>query len=114
MRFSRSKLALIALNVAWLATLSHFLAQRTRTSNPEAQVQFVTNYVPMFKSAQKAVVTNVAVPTNDFRWAQLEAEDYRDYVGRLRSIGCPEQTIRDIIIADVDKLLAPKLQAEVS
>jgi hypothetical protein len=32
-------------------------------------------------------------------------------VARLRSIGCPEQTIRDIVIADVDKLLAPKMQA---
>jgi hypothetical protein len=29
----------------------------------------------------------------------------------LRAIGCPEQTIRDIVIADIDKLLAPKMQA---
>ncbi len=111
MKFSRSTLALIALNVAWLAALSHFLARRAEKSHSEAQIQVVTNYVRVFKSAQKAVVTNVVAATNDFRWAQLEAEDYRDYVARLRSIGCPEQTIRDIIIADVDKLLAPKLQA---
>ncbi|HWN94811.1 MAG TPA: hypothetical protein VNT99_07250 [Methylomirabilota bacterium] len=111
MKFSRSTLALIALNVAWLAALSHFLARRAATADSETPVQFVTNYVPVFKSARPAVVTNVVAATNDFRWAQLEAEDYRDYVARLRSIGCPEQTIRDIIIADVDKLLAPKLQA---
>ena len=111
MKLSRSTLALIALNVAWLAVLSHFLARRAATSTADSPVQFVTNYVSVFKSAQKAVVTNVVATTNDFRWAQLEAEDYRDYVARLRAIGCPEQTIRDIIIADVDKLLAPKLQA---
>jgi hypothetical protein len=111
MKLSRSTFVLIALNVAWLATLSHFLARRNGSPSSEAQVQVVTNYVPVFKAAQKPLVTNAVPATNDFRWAQLEAEDYRDYVARLRSIGCPEQTIRDIIIADVDKLLAPKLQA---
>ena len=54
--------------------------------------------------------TYVAV-TNEFKWAQLESEDYRTYIARLRAIGCPEQTIRDIVIADLDKLLAPRLQA---
>jgi hypothetical protein len=42
-----------------------------------------------------------------FRWAQLESEDYRDYIDRLRQIGCPEQTIRDLVIADLDSLMAP-------
>jgi hypothetical protein len=46
-----------------------------------------------------------------FKWAQLESEDYRTYIKRLRDIGCPEQTIRDIIIADLDKLMAPKFIA---
>ena len=111
MKVSRSTLALMALNIAWLAALSYFLARRVGTSNTEAKVEFVTNYVPVAKSARAAMVTNVVVATNDFRWAQLESEDYRAYIDRLRSIGCPEQTIRDIVIADVDKLLAPKMQA---
>src|SRR3954469_6923677 len=59
------------------------------------------------------VVTNVQreVVTNNFQWAQLESEDYRTYIARLRSIGCPEQTIRDLIIADLDKVLAPRVQS---
>src|SRR5258707_1361896 len=58
------------------------------------------------------VITNVQreVITNAFQWAQLESEDYRTYIARLRSIGCPEQTIRDVIIADLDKVLAPRVQ----
>ena len=111
MKFSGTTLALIALNVAWLATLSYFVARRGATSSSRTEVQVVTNRVPVFKSTRPTIVTNVIATTNDFRWAQLEAEDYRDYVVRLRSIGCPEQTIRDIIIADVDKLLAPKMHA---
>jgi hypothetical protein len=55
--------------------------------------------------------TPTAASTNTLRWAQLEAEDYPTYIARLRSIGCPEQTIRDIIIADVDKLMAPQVLA---
>jgi hypothetical protein len=53
----------------------------------------------------------VVVVTNELKWAQLESEDYKTYIARLRSIGCPEQTIRDIIIADLDKLLAPQIAA---
>ena len=44
----------------------------------------------------------VAIPA--FDWRTVESEDYRKYISNLRSIGCPEQTIRDIIIADVNKL----------
>src|SRR5262249_13505646 len=52
-----------------------------------------------------------ARPSRLFSWAQLESEDYKTYIARLRAIGCPEQTIRDIIIADLDKLLAPEIRA---
>lgn len=37
-------------------------------------------------------------------WNQVESDDYRKYIANLRAIGCPETTIRDIIIADVNKL----------
>ena len=59
------------------------------------------------------VKTNLLVYTNSpaFTWTALESEDYRAYIQRLRAIGCPEQTIRDIIISDLDKLLAPQLHA---
>lgn len=113
MTFSRSTLALIALNVAWLAVLSYYVTQTRGRDNSEPRVEYVTNYVSSFKAAAKSpvVVTNIVAGTNQFEWGQLESEDYRDYVTRLRAIGCPEQTIRDIIIADVDKLLAPRLVA---
>ena len=41
-----------------------------------------------------------------FDWSQLESVDYRTYIANLRGIGCPEQTIRDIITADVAELYA--------
>jgi hypothetical protein len=46
-----------------------------------------------------------------FHWSQLESPDYRSYVANLRGIGCPEQTIRDIITADLDGLYATRREA---
>ncbi|MSU61687.1 MAG: hypothetical protein EXS31_04695 [Pedosphaera sp.] len=43
-----------------------------------------------------------------FTWQQVESGDYKLYIANLRKVGCPEQTIRDIIVADVNKLYAPR------
>ncbi len=111
MKSSRSILLLVALNVAWLAAASWFIAHRLREGGGGTRVEYVTNFVTVTKAAGGNVVVSTAAATNGFRWAQLESEDYRTYIARLRAIGCPEQTIRDIVIADVDKLLAPKARA---
>ena len=67
--------------------------------------EVVTNRVPVALAAPSVTV----IRTNGFSWAQLESEDYRTYIARLKSIGCPEQTIRDIVIADLEKLMAPQV-----
>jgi len=46
-----------------------------------------------------------------FTWASLESEDYQKYIAALRGFGVPERTIRDIIMADVQKVYRPKLAA---
>src|SRR5437868_620849 len=46
-----------------------------------------------------------------FHWSLVESRDYRFYIANLRAIGCPEETIRDIIIAEVNRLYWPKLAA---
>lgn len=111
MTLSRSTLALLTLNAAWLAAASYFIAQRQSATMRERAVEYVTNYVSIATSEPAVAATNPAPARSDFRWSQLESEDYRTYIERLRAIGCPEQTIRDIIIADVDKLLAPQVSA---
>lgn len=46
----------------------------------------------------------ITLPGNALDWRIVESEDYKKYIANLRAIGCPEETIRDIIIADVNKL----------
>jgi hypothetical protein len=52
------------------------------------------------------VVTNTVV--KQMTWETVEASSYLDYIDNLRRIGCPEETIRDIILADVNKLYKTK------
>src|SRR5688572_26039390 len=47
-----------------------------------------------------------ATPT--FHWSEVESADYKEYIAKLRAIQCPEETIRDIIVADINKLYAPR------
>jgi hypothetical protein len=62
------------------------------------------------RTADTKVVT-VTVPAGAFRWHQLESSDFQQYMANLRGIGCPEETIRDLVIAEVNKLYAPKFAA---
>jgi len=79
---------------------------------PEAKVQIqpVVERTQSVPATMPATAPVMVIRTNAFEWAQLEAEDYRTYIERLRSIGCPEQTIRDIVIADLEKLMAPRVR----
>jgi hypothetical protein len=43
-----------------------------------------------------------------FSWAPVESADYKTYIGNLRKLGFPEELIREIVIADMDKLYAPR------
>ena len=59
------------------------------------------------------IKTNVVLRREFLSWAHVESPDYAVYIANLRSIGCPEQTIRDIIIADVDALYARRRATEI-
>jgi hypothetical protein len=43
-----------------------------------------------------------------FSWDSIESRDYKQYIANLRAIECPEATIRDIIVADINKLYEPR------
>jgi hypothetical protein len=58
------------------------------------------------RPASPAPEPEIVYVTNQFHWSQLESADYREYIANLRGIGCPEPTIRDIILTDVMKLYA--------
>lgn len=53
----------------------------------------------------------VPVPTTNapaFHWRVLESPDYTLYAANLRAVGCPERTLRDILLPDIEKLYAER------
>jgi hypothetical protein len=65
------------------------------------------------KAVDREVKTNVVIRRQPFRWSEIESADYPAYIAGLRRIGCPEKTIRDIIVADVNDLFAERIAREV-
>lgn len=61
-------------------------------------------------TAQKATTTlpKVIYVTNQFHWREVESSDYRKYIANLRAVGCPESTIKDLILTDIMKLYAAR------
>ena len=100
--------------VANLALLAAIIALATRDPQPapsSEQVPVAPAGTPLQQQvAEKEPAADEAsvAPAATFDWQRVESEDYRQYIANLRSIGCPEQTIRDIIVADVNKLFAER------
>ena len=55
----------------------------------------------------------VVVRRQFFNWSEIESDDYQTFIANLRRIGCPELTIRDIIVADVNQMFAQRRSQEV-
>ena len=60
------------------------------------------------EALSKRVVTATNSLIKLFNWESVESSDYKQYIANLRSVGCPEETTRDIIRADVNKLYEEK------
>ncbi|PYJ08287.1 MAG: hypothetical protein DME25_01940 [Verrucomicrobia bacterium] len=100
---------LLLLNLGLFAAILSYVLRARLVSPISAEPVGADSPLAARRPQPTRLLEKVGVVTNQFRWAQLESEDYKVYIARLRSIGCPEPTIRDIIIADLDKLLAPEI-----
>ena len=96
----------LGLNIALAVMLVRF--------SPEVTDRNATLAVaPQPIDAPKSYKTNVVVRRQNFTWDEIESADFPSYIAKLRAIGCPEATIRDIIVADVNQLFARRRATEV-
>src|SRR5687767_2387679 len=105
-------LASLGLNLGLLGLFFLLLAVDPPRVGPRATRQrVVTNAVSRVVTqtpepeAQPAAAESVAVR---FHWRMIEAADYQKYIANLRAIRCPEATIQDIILADVNELFGQR------
>src|SRR4051794_23652795 len=97
----------VVANLAFVGTVGYLVKKQEAAPvsadlNTLVTTQEVAKIPAPLKRNPDLVQTNVAIP--QINWRMVESEDYRQYIVNLRSIGCPEETIRDIITADVNKL----------
>ena len=97
----------LGLNVAAAAVLLYFPRVVTdRNETPPPGPAALADSGRLYK-------TNVVVRRQNFTWDEIESPDYATYISKLREIGCPEATIRDIIVADVNQSFARRRATEV-
>ncbi|HMJ88674.1 MAG TPA: hypothetical protein VK530_02600 [Candidatus Acidoferrum sp.] len=101
----------LLVNLALASWAYHLHSRRAvttgATTTPEGSIHDTAGNLVPHRTVQVATESK----PGEFSWGQVESADYKDYIAKLRGIGCPEITIRDIILADVNKLYAEKLKA---
>ena len=102
----------LVINVALGAALLRPKSAEPPTAPAPEPAKAVT-VAPAAPAAKPRTVTQVVTNTvaQKFDWNAVESDDYKKYIANLRSVGCPEETIRDIITADVNKLYDAKRKA---
>lgn len=68
---------------------------------------------PAVTNVYSPIRTNIVMEVRPLRWEDLESTNFFIYIANLRSIGCPEPTIRDIIVAEVEELFARRRAREI-
>ena len=113
-------LAVVAWQSGWLRS-SGGASSRLPTAMPSGLVQASSSgsgveLAPLSADLQPSA--HAAPPTaqrtnapSAFDWRRVESADYRSYIQNLRAIGCPDQTVRDIVTADVIQNFAAKRRA---
>ena len=101
MNLQRLLLISIVANLVCLAGLFWMLADRQQ---PPAQLGSPVSAAAGRAPGQAVPVERIVREVEPFHWSQIEADDYQTYVENLRRIGCPEETIRDLVKQDLDKL----------
>jgi hypothetical protein len=114
-RDAMKKLILISLvlNFALLGATAYFVQKNSasRVDTESASRGKVSSEHPRNRKARPKIQTvDVRVDGEKFSWRSVESADYKEYIANLRGIQCPEETIRDIIIADVNKFYAEQLK----
>ena len=104
---------LLLLNVAAVAAgfvyFSGYWGAQTNQERDAAQIELAAWKARVEAPEPPSSVKPLLVyETNDFHWSQLESTNYREFIANLRAVGCPERTIKDIIITDVMRLYAQR------
>jgi hypothetical protein len=106
--------ASVVLNIA--LGVAYYLkpARVVPMAEPLAQGASGSNSSEFLVEKRVTNVVTVTEPAERFDWRKVESDNYKQYVTNLRAIGCPEKTLRDIIMADVTDLFRERARSSTS
>jgi len=94
-----------------LAILNFSSASKTRPTENSRSLAIATNAqsIPVVsRSHFQPPSTQRSNSPAPFSWGPVESSDYKAYIANLRKLSFPEELIRELIVADVDKLYASR------
>lgn len=102
-----TSIVLMGITIALLGTVGYMGYLLKISPHPIRYVtkpQYVTNTVRQI-AVRKVNATNLlaALANRPANWAAIESTNYVTYINNLRGFGCPEETVRDIILTDIAK-----------
>ena len=105
-------LAVLAVNLGLAGTLIYLIAsyQSAGTLTAPLQSRYVTNTVTQI-AVRKINATNSilsALAGRPLSWQALESTNYLAYIQNLRAFGCPDDTVKDIILTDLARVYAKR------
>jgi len=92
----------IVANLACLAGLFWLFTDRQPSTEPSQSTPPAAS-APSQALGQAPPRERIVREVEPFHWSQIESSDYKTYVENLRRIGCPEETIRDLVKQDLDE-----------
>ncbi len=109
---SRAAFAVSAgLNVGLLFTTAYYFL---RPAPPQTLPTRLIRTNTIVRVAARTLTVSEPSPPIRLDWHSLESDDYRLFINNLREVQCPEETIKDIIIADLTKLFSKKFRDQAS
>ena len=103
MGFQRLVVIALGANLVCVGGLGWSLTKVQSPPSQPAPVTSASGTATKTKRPEARVTERVVKEAEPFHWSQIESDDYQTYVENLRSIGCPEETIRDLVKQDLDK-----------
>ena len=104
---TRLIVGLICFNLGLAAAIGYLVqrrAQPTAVASPASEV-ITTNVTRVVKLKPASTGTDAS---GNFSWQAVESDDLKRYVANLRAIHCPEETIQDIVVAEVNRRFAAR------
>jgi Mg2+ and Co2+ transporter CorA len=115
-----SVLIIVSLAVNLMLAAVWFHQSHGAAANPDAAMAGQTPGDTGANAAARTPAENISGTANEnsistvagkFSWQELTAQDLKEYLRKLRAANCPEPTIQDLILGEVNRRFAAKTRA---